>query len=402
MNSLVSVVIPVYNRETTIQRAIDSVLNQTYSNIEVLIIDDGSLDKTVELVHEYEDIRIKLYSFGRNMGANVARNKGIMLAHGEYIAFQDSDDEWKPDKLQKQIKYMQDNNLSAVYCPYRLIEGQNERIVPVDYQNVELYETNLQDRLKTGNVIGTPTLVVRREMVIQVGLFDESMPRLQDYDLVLRLIKSGKIGYVAEPLVTAYRMSVSICGNRKNLLIALAKLLEKYKDFINIEIILTQYYEKCDIFDQREICWENIERINNTSNRVGEGNDLLDTNYKVLMEQIYSRYIKPYFALQHINYINYSNFIRQIKSFEFAIYGAGYFGKKVKKELEEKGYIPKCFFVTRYGNYKQIEGIEVKELACCEDKRIPIIIAVSLEKQEEVICYLIESGFNNYCIYCDM
>ncbi len=120
MQRLVSVVIPVYNRENTINRAIDSALSQTYSNVEVIVVDDGSTDKTVSIVKEYDDCRIKLICQKERGGANKARNVGIANSQGEYIAFQDSDDEWLPDKLRSQIEAMQSHG------SYTLVGGMDE------------------------------------------------------------------------------------------------------------------------------------------------------------------------------------------------------------------------------------------------------------------------------------
>mgnify|MGYP002516567543 CR=1 FL=1 len=106
MTPFVSVILPVYNREDTILRALDSVLMQTYRNMEVIVIDDGSDDSTAEIVRNCQDSRVRLVRLPVNGGANAARNAGIRLAEGTYIAFQDSDDEWLADKLEKQIGYI--------------------------------------------------------------------------------------------------------------------------------------------------------------------------------------------------------------------------------------------------------------------------------------------------------
>ena len=99
MLPLVSVIIPLYNREKTIQRAVDSVLNQIYTNIEVIVVDDGSTDDSVKMLHKYGgDERVKVFCQPQNKGANAARNRGIREARGEYIAFHDSDDAWLPDR----------------------------------------------------------------------------------------------------------------------------------------------------------------------------------------------------------------------------------------------------------------------------------------------------------------
>ena len=112
---LVSVVIPVYNRETTVGRAAASVLNQSYTNLELIIVDDCSNDNSLQVIHEFQDKRIIVITSEQNSGANAARNKGILAAKGQYVAFQDSDDEWVKDKLKIQMQDMINRDLSASF-----------------------------------------------------------------------------------------------------------------------------------------------------------------------------------------------------------------------------------------------------------------------------------------------
>ena len=119
MHPLVTVIIPVYNRAFTIRRAIDSVLDQSYKELELIIVDDCSLDNTVQIVKSYRDKRINLICLPKNCGANTARNTGLRAAKGEYIAFQDSDDEWFKEKLEIQIEYMEKTRKKVCYCPDR-------------------------------------------------------------------------------------------------------------------------------------------------------------------------------------------------------------------------------------------------------------------------------------------
>ena len=134
-NAMVSVIIPVYNRVDTIKRAIDSVLCQTYKNLELIIVDDCSNDNTLQVIREFQDKRMKVITSERNSGANAARNKGIMAAKGQYVAFQDSDDEWVQDKLKIQLQDMIDRDLSASFCAHCLIDGMSECIIPDDYED---------------------------------------------------------------------------------------------------------------------------------------------------------------------------------------------------------------------------------------------------------------------------
>ena len=118
----VSVIIPTYNREKTILRAVQSVLDQTYTNLEVLVIDDGSTDGTAEIVRGIEDDRVKYIVLEQNGGQAKARNTGVQMAEGEWIAFQDSDDCWHKNKLEIQMTYAREHTeYSMIYCSYNAI-----------------------------------------------------------------------------------------------------------------------------------------------------------------------------------------------------------------------------------------------------------------------------------------
>ena len=127
MDDLVSIIMPSYNTDKFIGQSIESVLNQTYTNWELIIVDDCSTDNTDEIVKKYTDNRIRYFKNGCNSGAAVSRNKALREARGEYVAFLDSDDLWSNDKLEKQISFMKENNCSFSYTNYeRIDEDGNE------------------------------------------------------------------------------------------------------------------------------------------------------------------------------------------------------------------------------------------------------------------------------------
>ena len=157
-NALVSVIIPVYNRADTIKRAIDSVLCQTYENLELILVDDGSTDGTVDVIKTFQDERVRMIC-QEHGGANKARNIGIAEARGEYIAFQDSDDAWYADKLDIQMKLMKEENYLACYSAYNLHKDQLVYTIPSDFEDRNKYQEGIQEILKEHNVAGTPTLI---------------------------------------------------------------------------------------------------------------------------------------------------------------------------------------------------------------------------------------------------
>lgn len=221
---MISVIIPTYNRDKTILKSINSVLNQTYSDIEVIVVDDGSTDNTKKTVNSIKDKRLK-YIYQKNQGACVARNRGIEEARGEYIAFHDSDDEWKNNKLEVQIKFLNEKKADFVSCGMKRNTKSNLKNVSLDY------EINLENLLKY-NVMSTQTMLMKKE-VCQKVKFDKSFKRLQDWDYVLQVyLANYKIEYLNKPLVETNDSDNSITYN-VNIEYACNHLIEKYKKYYN-------------------------------------------------------------------------------------------------------------------------------------------------------------------------
>ena len=200
----VTVIIPTYNRAHVLQRSINSVLQQTYENIEIIVVDDCSVDNTEEVIQGITDKRLKYFKLENNMGACYARNAGAKIAETKYIAFQDSDDIWLPQKLEKQMKLFWDkSDYALVYCKMHIIEIDNERYIP-DENTKGMLEGDIWCDLIKRNVIGTPSMVMKRRVFLDLGGFDESLKRLQDWELALRVADKYRIGYVEEPLLDVY------------------------------------------------------------------------------------------------------------------------------------------------------------------------------------------------------
>lgn len=203
----VSIILPTYNREHSIRKSIESILQQTYSHWELLIIDDGSTDRTEEIAADIavSDSRVHYYRQSQNRGVAAARNEGIRQAQYDYIAFQDSDDIWKEDKLEKQMRiFEQQPRVGMVYCAYEGTRQDGVTVqVPDDSVDTENLQGNLYRQLLRRNVIGGPTAVIRRECLDKVGGFDETLTCLEDWELFLRIAQMYEIGYAAEPLLVA-------------------------------------------------------------------------------------------------------------------------------------------------------------------------------------------------------
>lgn len=221
---MVSVIIPAYNRENTIERAVMSVLNQTYKDLELIVVDDCSKDNTVEVLKSIKDDRLKIIELEKNSGACVARNVGIENAQGDYIAFQDSDDEWLLDKLEKQMAIFEKEKVDLVFCAFNRFGLGEDLTYPKLPEGIVERKVLLED-----SRISTQTLIGKKECFENIK-FDPEMPRLQDYDITIRLSKKYRIYFVNQPLVNMYVQNDSISKNNDKLLKAESMILSKYKD----------------------------------------------------------------------------------------------------------------------------------------------------------------------------
>jgi len=200
----VSVIIPTYNRAYVLYYALKSVLNQTFQDFEIFVIDDASTDSTPELIESLNDPRIHYIRFETNKKSAAARNAGMRAARGEYIAFLDSDDEWRPNKLEKQVALM--DSLSEEWgCCYtgayvNKIGGLTRNRVYQTTKSGYLVKDLLMNKL----VIWTPTFMFRRSCLDEVGFMDEVLVRSQDVDFYIRLLNQYKIKALNEPLVNIY------------------------------------------------------------------------------------------------------------------------------------------------------------------------------------------------------
>lgn len=202
MNDLVSVVIPTYKREPhIIQRAIDSVKKQTYDNIEIIVVDDSPSDwdgraAVKKKFAEMNDVSVKYFQHDKNYGACRARNTGAEKAEGEFLAFLDDDDEWLPEKIEKQVQLM--DQFELVYCLAVTVfdNGETE-----PFSN-EFAQGRLYNQLLFKNIVGSTSLgIVKKDVFFEVGGFDNSILSSQDYDLWLRISQKYNIGCVNEVLV---------------------------------------------------------------------------------------------------------------------------------------------------------------------------------------------------------
>ncbi len=202
---LVSIVIPTYNRENLILRAINSVDEQTFQNFEIIVVDDASTDSTEQVIADLNHSKIKYVKLEENVGQCAARNVAINMAEGEYIGLLDSDDIWLPEKLEKQIEIFKnsDDKLGAVYCGnYEIDEVKNTKtLIDLPKYRGDIY------RILLGGFCPSTTskFLLKKKALLDVGSFDEYLPTFVDFDLWLRIAQKGyTFDYVDEPMMIKY------------------------------------------------------------------------------------------------------------------------------------------------------------------------------------------------------
>lgn len=215
----VSVIIPTFNRARTIEKSVKSVLCQTYSNLEVIIVDDGSTDNTRELIESLNDSRIK-YIYQENAGACAARNRGVCNATGEYIAFHDSDDVWHKDKIEKQLECFEKSNADIVFCKMNQIGVNKVRVIP------EGIEGGIVKQPNNLSEIGTQTIIAKRRVFADYR-FDQDMPRFQELEWLIRVASKYTLYCLSEGLVDYYVGNDSISRNSEKLYKACALIDNK-------------------------------------------------------------------------------------------------------------------------------------------------------------------------------
>jgi glycosyltransferase involved in cell wall biosynthesis len=199
----VSVIIPTYERAHLVSQAIDSILAQTYDDREIIVVNDGSTDNTAEILAGYAD-RITLIH-QENRGVAAARNAGMRVARGEYIAFLDDDDLWEPQKLAQQIPLLEIDPLVGLVSS-DMVFFDEEGIHPGTYWDGFIPPATITPwTLLKGSFLSVPTIVIRQSCLAQVGYFDENLQVCEDYDLWLRIVEGWKVDYINAPLVRCFR-----------------------------------------------------------------------------------------------------------------------------------------------------------------------------------------------------
>lgn len=222
---LISVIIPTYNAEKTIEETVRSVFNQTLSDFELIIINDGSVDRTLEVVSAIDDPRLKVFSYP-NGGVAVSRNRGLAKATGEYISFLDADDLWTPDKLAAQYQALQENPQAAVAYSWTDYVDESGQFLGVCARATN--SGNLYQLLLLADVIGSGSNpLIKAEAIAKVGEFDPAVVPTEDWDMWIRLAEQFE--YVAVPAVQILYRQLQNSGstNMRKMEVSSLRVLDK-------------------------------------------------------------------------------------------------------------------------------------------------------------------------------
>lgn len=226
----VSVILPAYNRETLVGRAIDSVLAQTFADFELIVVDDASKDGTRRVLETYRDTpRVRLLLSDENRGGGGARNLGLEAARAPLIAFQDSDDVWLPHKLSAQVAALDAQPEAGLcYCGSLFSEGTRSYYIPEPV--FDHLDGDMSAEILRRNPTSTQTLLIRREVLDRTGLFDPAFKRFQDWELMIRVAQATRFVFLPDPMVVICSTPGNISSVPVNDAIFRGRVLEKYAD----------------------------------------------------------------------------------------------------------------------------------------------------------------------------
>lgn len=255
---LVSIIMAAYNAEKTIEQAINSVLSQTYTNFELLVVNDCSKDRTVELVKSIAatDQRVRLISNVKNSGVSYTRKHGLEEANGSWIAILDSDDAWAPDKLEKQIELQKKMNADLLFTGSAFMDSDGQ---PIDWYLQAPTEVTYRQLLKQ-NVLSNSSTLVRKELYAKYYAVGDGMH--EDFAIWLSILKEGRKAYgVDEPLLI-YRIAKSSKSGNK---VKAAKMNWNTYRYVGLNVVEAAYYEAWYMF-------KNVMKYANLKFSMGGGN----------------------------------------------------------------------------------------------------------------------------------
>ncbi|MCQ2522747.1 MAG: glycosyltransferase [Lachnospiraceae bacterium] len=235
MEELVSIIVPVYNAENYIKETIESVLSQTFEDFELILVDDISTDNSVAVIESFNDKRVRLHKVDKNQGAYAARNKGLELAKGRYIAFLDADDKWDKEKLQKEMDFMKKNDAAFVFTGYEFADSKGNGLGKI----VKVPKTITYKQALHNTTIFTSTVLIDRDKVSDDLI---TMPNIKSEDTATwwNILKAGFIGYgLDENLVMYRRTGNSLSANK---FVALKRIWDLYMQIGHLSVFSACYH----------------------------------------------------------------------------------------------------------------------------------------------------------------
>ena len=195
----VSVIVPVYNTSKYLDECINSIIKQTYKNLEIIFINDSSNDDSLEVISKYKDKRIKIIDLKENKGVAVARNKGIEISTGDYICFLDSDDYWNLKKIEKQVKFMEKHNYTFIYSDYAFLKNGVKKLVRVPSKII--YKEALKN-----TTIFTSTVMFNMKYLTKEDIYMPNLRRGQDTATWWNVLRKGITAYAINEVLAIYRI----------------------------------------------------------------------------------------------------------------------------------------------------------------------------------------------------
>jgi len=247
-SSLVSVVIPTYNRAHIVGRAIRSVLSQTYHSFEIIVVDDCSTDNTKDVVKDFNDQKVKYIKHEKNRGPSAARNTGIKASIGEYIGFLDSDDEWFPEKLDKQVSKFQElpDTVGVIYCGALIISDETGQVLRT---RIPEFKGNVYFPALRGLYVGGSCVsLIRKECFQKVGIFDEALITAEDWEMSVRIAKYFKFDFITAVLTKIHMHSQQLSYMLEGKIKSRQHMLQKhYNELLKYPVLLADHLNRLGV-----------------------------------------------------------------------------------------------------------------------------------------------------------
>ena len=245
----VSVIVPTYNRADRLERALNSIVSQTCQDFELIVVDDGSTDKTYQLMKSFP--KAQYFYIKKNSGVSKARNVGLAFAKGELICFLDSDDLWKEKKIQIQSLWLENNKDSQICYTDEIWVRNGVRVNPMNRHRK--YSGDIFRHCLGLCIVSPSSVMIRAKLFDEIGNFDESLPACEDYDLWLRIASKYAFHFIEEPLIIKYgghsdQLSRKYWGMDRFRVVALKKLLDQNSlNKEKLKLTRSVFLEKCSI-----------------------------------------------------------------------------------------------------------------------------------------------------------